>query len=192
MGPRHCCRGISVQATDRTRNVITLQWGRGIAAAESRADGRDPAGGHGRFNGAAALLPRNLRRMSATLSQSSEASMGPRHCCRGISALMDVSVFLSVLTHCASASAFQPTCPDTAHVCHLLSSLLRRQLKWLQRRECCRVFPRHPTARAARHAFLHTTCACRFTCVNPLPSDSILLIGRPSVGPRSTMSTWSS
>ncbi len=35
MGPRHCCRGIDFYAAQKMQIGRGLQWGRGIAAAES-------------------------------------------------------------------------------------------------------------------------------------------------------------
>ena len=60
-----------------------LQWGHGIAAVESgqQRHGAEPA--NARFNGATALLPWNLLAARAT-DLNFSASMGPRHCCRGI------------------------------------------------------------------------------------------------------------
>ncbi len=131
MGPRHCCRGIpivpnndmpSMQALQWGRGIaaaesllprtlsfedqllqwgrgiaaaesalglrirdqlIELQWGRGIAAAESDAQSSARPPTRTRFNGAAALLPRN-RDDRVQRGRTPIASMGPRHCCRGI------------------------------------------------------------------------------------------------------------
>ncbi len=110
MGPRHCCRGISKMMSWQPRHLLHLQWGRGIAAAESREChqasvpvlqflqwGRGIAAAESRrgtprwgtrprtFNGAAALLPRNLPGSKCVTSPRRNPSMGPRHCCRGIS-----------------------------------------------------------------------------------------------------------
>ena len=81
MGPRHRCRGISSRSTRRPASCA-LQWGRGIAAAESPA--RIATGGClNRFNGAAASLPRNRLRPEDAAGMD-RASMGPRHRCRGM------------------------------------------------------------------------------------------------------------
>ena len=58
MEPRHCCRGEYESELSGKLTLASLQWSRGIAAAESRG-GSGRAGGGGR------------------------ASMEPRHCCRG-------------------------------------------------------------------------------------------------------------
>ncbi len=81
MGPRHRCRGnnatvsaalpagtlqwgrgidaaeMAAGLTGGTR-AITLQWGRGIDAAEMAAGGNSQASPYLRFNGAAASMPR--------------------------------------------------------------------------------------------------------------------------------------
>ena len=82
MGPRHRCRGIRSRGR-RPATENWLQWGRGIAAAESPASRCLPRP-ETCFNGAAASLPRN-RRGGDGESMSDFASMGPRHRCRGMS-----------------------------------------------------------------------------------------------------------
>ena len=81
MGPRHCCRGIySGQVAGTVVDV--LQWGHGIAAVESKKlDGRPRWVSS--FNGATALLPWNHAEARGW-EGAHYASMGPRHCCRGI------------------------------------------------------------------------------------------------------------
>ena len=186
MGPRHRCRGI--WPTNGVNVPETsLQWGRGIAAAEFLPQRERFFGARG-FNGAAASLPRNLERRRV-LPCDLGASMGPRHRCRGI-ALVDVPVFLRVLAQVASTPALKPQWPHKDHLpspplipnaptCQLVSSARALRKLW-------------PTQDRSHHAAdgsNYTTCACRSTCVKPFPNDSILLIGRPSVGPRSTIST---
>ncbi len=82
MGPRHCCRGIH----KRKRPVCGRGTGfNGAAALLPRnlcALGRALSRVR-RFNGAAALLPRN-RADNRRTATAQAASMGPRHCCRGI------------------------------------------------------------------------------------------------------------
>ena len=105
MGPRHRCRGMQT-VPGLPVSTPRLQWGRGIAAAESSAGaGRSRCtkrfngaaaslprncgpryssrGENRRFNGAAASLPRNSISPGETGPQGG-ASMGPRHRCRGI------------------------------------------------------------------------------------------------------------
>ena len=131
MGPRHRCRGIArcvhrrsqyafgfngaaasmprncVSRCRASARVVSLQWGRGIDAAELVALGdgdHDRCAlqwGRGidaaeyvvmqcvgswcrRFNGAAASMPRKCSVYSCTVSVTGKASMGPRHRCRGI------------------------------------------------------------------------------------------------------------
>ncbi len=107
MGPRHCCRGIGARLRTPECGLDRLQWGRGIAAAESRfgmqyekgeqqasmgprhccrgiLDGRGVPRSAGRcFNGAAALLPRNPRPHSGSLrrvrSFNGAAALLPRN-----------------------------------------------------------------------------------------------------------------
>ncbi len=59
MGPRHCCRGIRCTRRTVAAGTALLQWGRGIAAAESQSDRQIRRRCLWCFNGAAALLPRN-------------------------------------------------------------------------------------------------------------------------------------
>ena len=105
MGPRHFSRGIWQWwwSTRPTRSlqwgrgisaaeflegvtfptvVVALQWGRGISAAELPGRVPTPRTRWG-FNGAAAFQPRNLP-CHVHAAGRSRASMGPRHFSRGI------------------------------------------------------------------------------------------------------------
>ena len=73
-----------------TQNVQTanaLQWGHGIAAVESGRAGERGVMIEQCFNGATALLPWNPWVATPMSEGGLAASMGPRHCCRGISGL---------------------------------------------------------------------------------------------------------
>ena len=83
MGPRHFSRGIKPIISASSR-LATLQWGRGISAAESRGRLRHAPRCH-----CASMGPRHFSRgiplRHAILTYAlSKASMGPRHFSRGI------------------------------------------------------------------------------------------------------------
>ncbi|WHZ25376.1 MAG: hypothetical protein OJF51_000171 [Nitrospira sp.] len=107
MGPRHLCHGINRRARNSTPSSVQLQWGHGISAMES-TNSHTSWVVVGRFNGATASLPWNLK-LSKGLVPMDEllqwghgisamestcrvvqrrtqrgASMGPRHLCHGI------------------------------------------------------------------------------------------------------------
>ncbi len=84
MGPRHRCRGIKSRRTcngsvlNRFNGATaSLPWNQTVWAAH-------PLGGCG-FNGATASLPWNLPVAGDFRVSLAQASMGPRHRCRGIS-----------------------------------------------------------------------------------------------------------
>ncbi len=83
MGPRHCCRGITQSADHRECRrsgfngaTALLPWNRRTACHSPRPLWC--------FNGATALLPWNHADCSESQPTGTAASMGPRHCCRGI------------------------------------------------------------------------------------------------------------
>ncbi len=82
MGPRHRCRGNARKTSHLASYDMSLQWGRGIDAAEMSAEPAAATGMWTRFNGAAASMP---RKFEAPRCQEcgNVASMGPRHRCRG-------------------------------------------------------------------------------------------------------------
>ncbi len=107
MGPRHCCRGILLESSRAERyagrfngaaallprnltqrkQLTRLALGFNGAAALLPRNLLHLLPEHRwrpRFNGAAALLPRNPASSEQTELRAWLASMGPRHCCRGI------------------------------------------------------------------------------------------------------------
>ncbi len=81
MGPRHRCRGSKPMSIPTLRSK-RLQWGRDIAVADRPTPG--PLGGRRRrFNGAATSLSRIAQEKRPQKARSQDASMGPRHRCRG-------------------------------------------------------------------------------------------------------------
>ncbi len=107
MGPRHRCRGNETLLKGVADAMVSLQWGRGIDAAEMRrlmrsidllkalqwgrgidaaeiaAPGHTHHGARCCFNGAAASMPRKFERETSGAHRRFSASMGPRHRCRG-------------------------------------------------------------------------------------------------------------
>ncbi len=86
MGPRHCCRGIGMVPRRNLEGNMSFNGAAALLPRNQRhrVEREDRKS---RFNGAAALLPRNRTQNPSRSAQRAFASMGPRHCCRGILAL---------------------------------------------------------------------------------------------------------
>ncbi len=112
MGPRHCCRGIEDPMKD-VPHVFELQWGHGIAAVESTelSAVNDASTALQWGHGIAAV---ESSRPVDDPEADPQASMGPRHCCRGI--LRGLRLFHFQTPGFNGATALLPWNPSRAKV----------------------------------------------------------------------------